>query len=411
MNRAGWLLSALLLVGALTLPYVGGYPLAYVLMALTLVATLLLLVHTRRLEMSPAGICLTLAVGLIAVAFTLTGAIALTVNFIFLLAFVPLSNWFARFASPRAAAIVGWLALLGAAVAASYASWEVFALGRGRARGWGSDPIWSAQAALILGFLALIGIPAMRSPWRYLLLLAPALAIYAVTLSGSRGPLLVAPLLLVAVFAVGFRQWWRQMLLGVGGIVLMAALVLSLWPEGQERVARAGEVLVALVTGNVTESSAGVRLAFWRSGLMAFADAPLIGHGWNNRMNAPFQHLAELNLPPDVEAAMHEGHHHLHSDILDMAVSAGLFGLVAYGLILLAPLLAAWRSVRDSQYTARLTGAAVLSLGYFGCGLTYLMFGYEFLTTLYVCLCAIILGFCRDAPPLATPAARLPGGG
>jgi hypothetical protein len=84
-----------------------------------------------------------------------------------------------------------------------------------------------------------------------------------------------------------------------------------------------------------------------------------------------------------------------------------VLGLVAYGLILLAPLLGAMRSSRDSQYAARLTGAIVLSLGYFACGLTYIMFGYEFHTTLYVCLSAIVLGFCRDTPgrePAVSPA-------
>ena len=54
--------------------------------------------------------------------------------------------------------------------------------------------------------------------------------------------------------------------------------------------------------------------------------------------------------------------------------------------------------MRDGQYQARVTGAVVLSVGYAACGLTYLMFGYEFHTTLYVCLTAIVLGFCRDAP-------------
>ena len=85
-------------------------------------------------------------------------------------------------------------------------------------------------------------------------------------------------------------------------------------------------------------------------------------------------------------------------------------GLAAYGLILLAPLLGALRSVRDSQYSARITGAVILSVGYFACGLTYLMFGYEFHTTLYVCLVAIVLGFCRDAPPERSAAALSPAG-
>ena len=75
----------------------------------------------------------------------------------------------------------------------------------------------------------------------------------------------------------------------------------------------------------------------------------------------------------------------------------------------LSALLGAFRSVRDSQFSARITGAVVLSVGYAACGLSYLMFGYEFHTTLYVCLAAIVLGFCRDAPVMRAPAVNPAG--
>jgi hypothetical protein len=57
----------------------------------------------------------------------------------------------------------------------------------------------------------------------------------------------------------------------------------------------------------------------------------------------------------------------------------------------------AWRSVRDSQYEARLLGAVLLSAAYLGCGVTNALFGFEFHTTLYMCLAALLLGCCRDA--------------
>ena len=113
-------------------------------------------------------------------------------------------------------------------------------------------------------------------------------------------------------------------------------------------------------------------------------------------MRSAYEYLPDKGKKYDAKGNILRGNHHLHADILDMGVAGGIMGLLAYGLILLAPLLGAFRSIRDSQFSARVTGAVVLSVGYAACGLTYLMFGYEFHTTLYVCLAAIVLGFCRD---------------
>lgn len=73
------------------------------------------------------------------------------------------------------------------------------------------------------------------------------------------------------------------------------------------------------------------------------------------------------------------------------------------------PLVAAWRSVRDSLYRARLGGIVLIVTAYVVLGINSLMFGYEVHTALYAGLCAIMLRLRRDAP-LAT-STRSPGGG
>jgi O-antigen ligase len=93
---------------------------------------------------------------------------------------------------------------------------------------------------------------------------------------------------------------------------------------------------------------------------------------------------------------------HLHSDILNLGVSAGVVGLIAYGLVLLAPVVAAATSPRDGQFRGRLFLALSLSAGYLCCGAVNLLFGFEFMTTMYVCFAAIFIGYCRDTPTLAT---------
>ena len=125
-----------------------------------------------------------------------------------------------------------------------------------------------------------------------------------------------------------------------------------------------------------------------------------IGYGWSKYVRAAYSYLPrDVRREFNARGSSLRGNHHLHADILNLGVAGGLLGLGAYGLILLAPLLGAFRSVRDGQYAARVRGAVLLAVGYAACGVTYLMFGYEFHTTLYVCLAAIVLGFCRDAPP------------
>jgi O-antigen ligase len=86
----------------------------------------------------------------------------------------------------------------------------------------------------------------------------------------------------------------------------------------------------------------------------------------------------------------------LHNDVADFAVAAGIVGIGVYLLLLATPLVAAWFSPRDSLYWIRLYGVAVLVISYVCAGLTDLMFGFEFHTALYICLSAILLGYCRD---------------
>jgi O-antigen ligase len=93
---------------------------------------------------------------------------------------------------------------------------------------------------------------------------------------------------------------------------------------------------------------------------------------------------------------------HLHSDILNFGVSAGIVGLFAYLLVLLAPIVSAVSSPRDTQFRGRLFLALNLSAGFACCGAVNLLFGFEFMTTMYVVLAAIFIAYCRDETALAT---------
>jgi O-antigen ligase len=400
-SQLGLFLTALFIGATLVLPFNGGYVLAYALMALTLLLVAGLLIARARWSIGPAGWCFLIAFALIGLAFSLNGDAAVSVNFIFLLAFIPLASWFSRYAAPDSAAVVSWLAFVGTILSTVTALSDVFFYEAKRAEGWWSDPIWAAEAALILGFLAVMAVPVMKSRGRYALLLAPALGIAVTILSGSRGVLLAAPPLVFVLLVTTFRPWWKQIAAAFVVLVIAAAAVLPFAPGEVKRIERIVTVFEDLLTnGDVGESSAGARVAFWKAGTQAFLASPVIGYGWSQHKKVAYTYLPDGGKAYESKGSSLRGNKHLHADILDIGVSGGVLGLIAYGLIILAPLLGALRSARDSQYAARLTGAIVLSLGYLACGATYIMFGYEFHTTLYVCLTAIVLGFCRDAPTL-----------
>jgi O-antigen ligase len=393
----GALLAGLLLLGGLVLPYVGGYPLAYVLIALTLVSTLWLVVANGRPSGGPATTLFLLAWLLMAIAFAVTARaprdVSYVLNFAMFVFYAPLCGALARFGGRHNATVVALLCLAGAVIAFAVASYQSWDLRMPRATGFFSDPIWAAQAAIILGFLALVGVR-LPGRWTHLFWLGPLLGTLAAFLGQSRGPLIAAPVLVLIGLVFAFRRWWLAVPVAAGVAAAAILLVGTLSPSSLLRIETLETIAEQVVYGEtIGENSTGQRVAFYQSSWEAMVRQPWLGYGWERKLDAIIPYLA------DNGAMLAEGHHHLHSDWADFGVSAGILGLIAYAMVLAAPIAGAFASPRDGLYRRRLLGAWLLSGGYLCCGLTYLMLGYEFHTTLYVVLAAILLGFCRERPP------------
>lgn len=387
---------AIVVIFTLALGYAGGSMVAYVLIAITIVSTLSQLIRRRPLWLpdNMGAVAMTAGFCILVIAFALNGDLAHAFNFFMLLFLAPLSASLANFGSPKNSLWVAIFATVGCCIAVAIASYQVFWLQIPRAPSFGSDPIWSAQAVVFAGFLALLGLTTTKSAWRWLFAAGPLLMLIVVALSGSRGPLLAVPALALIFLIICTRRWWLSLLIACGlGLVLLGAMS-WFWPEGLQRITSLAAILTDLLGGSqIAESSAGDRQLMYEAALEAFRAAPLVGYGWENRMTAIAPYL------PNGLASLKAVHHHLHSDGLDFAVSAGALGLIAYALILMAPILGVIGAPTDSQRRFRLAGSIGLSVSYAIFGVTYLTFGYEYHTTLYVCLSAIIIGFCRDRAP------------
>ncbi len=395
-RRLGIAAAAPLIFGALVLPYVGGYPLAFLLIGLSVLLVLWTAFDGWKVHLDPASVFFLLAWTLITVAFAVSAKaprdLIYVVNFLMLLVFAPLRAALAQLSSAGSVRITAVLALLGSALAFAVASYQTWFLQMPRAAGFLSDPIWAAQAAMILGFLALIGI-AVPGRYRLEFWLGPLFGTLTAFLAQSRGPLVSVPILLLVALVLLVRRWWLAVPAAVILLGAAIAFIGVLSPSGLARLDTLRIVaLEALYGRNIGEVSTSQRFAFYQGSWEAFQREPLVGYGWAHKIEAVRPFL------PEGGAMLNEGHHHLHSDIADLAISAGSLGLLAYVLIIAAPVVGALATPRDGGFRARLAGTVFLSGAYFFCGLTYLMFGYEFHTTLYIVLAAILLGWCRGIP-------------
>jgi hypothetical protein len=153
-------LVALLLVGTLVSPYVGGAVTAYVLIGLSLLLIIWNLFRPPRFAVDAGSWMFVGAWALIAVAFMLTNRpgssdYLLSVNFAMFALYPLLAAALQRFAGPNNSARIAILALAGSFVALVLGAVQVFVQHYGRAEGYASNPIPSATVALFLGF----------SPW------------------------------------------------------------------------------------------------------------------------------------------------------------------------------------------------------------------------------------------------------
>ncbi|HVW92002.1 MAG TPA: O-antigen ligase family protein [Devosia sp.] len=314
-------------------------------------------------------------------------------NFGMLLLYPAIAGIEGRAARPGNAGRLADLALLGTLLAAAIAVAEKLLLSADRTGIIENDPIRFGDTAVIIGFLALAGIDQYRGPRRWLYLGVPVLAVLVAVLAGARSALVAIPLLVLLAIVLLVRPWRRALAaLAAAAAALGVALGAALL-SGNARVASLFHILPALFgSGALDDEAVRERLVLYRAGIEAFWRSPLLGFGWNRRMEAVG------NMLPAGDKAL-AGLPHLHDEVLNFAVGTGALGVLIYLLLLAAPVVAVWRSPRDSQFRVRVYGIAVLLVSYVVLGVADVMLGFETHTALYVAFAAAILGYCRDAPP------------
>jgi O-antigen ligase len=288
--------------------------------------------------------------------------------------------------------VVGLLAFCGVAGAAVMAIFEVLETGTPRAGEMVANPIHFADVALLVGFVCPIGVVASRNWRQVFFLVAPFVSLIPVFLSGTRGAIVaMAGMLIVsATTAALVRLISPKLVLLISlGLIVIATLALPFGADQVSGVQRVAVDIASILTHGVpTDVSTDLRFQMFQGGWLALLESPFFGHG-------P-RHFASV--ANSLVQGTFADTPHLHSDPVNLIASAGAMGLVAYGLILLAPIVEALTMSKGRQRSWATLLATTFISGFFVMGLTNAMFGILTITVTFAAFCAIV-GFLSKASP------------
>lgn len=257
--------------------------------------------------------------------------------------------------------LVGGLVLFGQAL------YDLYVLRLAQAQGIYSPNLLGPYAALLSVFALTLRRIDRSRPWmRYAVSASVLFALAAMLLSGSRGAY-VGFIGMVAVWGALRLRGWRQVL-----PVLVALGVIAVGYQASDavryRIDKAGMDFISELDGNGPErngprlDSVPARLEMWRAAAMIFRDNAVFGVGRGNYAGAARKYVEQGQVHPDVTQ-----HSHPHNAYLEMMVSKGSLGLLAFLALLLYPLAVFARTHRRARETALLgmtliTGFALFSL-------------------------------------------------
>jgi O-antigen ligase len=272
------------------------------------------------------------------------------------------------------------ICLAGSLIALIGGAYEHFVLGVYRP-GLGNNPIHYASLAAMSGCLAMVGVVSGTAQWRYLFLLGPVFGLGSAVIADSRGPMLGA-LAMTAVGMLALTVWlWRDRLFRIALLFCLAIAIggaVYLVGSGNARIA--GILQSGLDIFRFTGGSDDIRAALYASAIEILRTSPLVGVGLGQIM------LTAETMFPELVAGT--GLENLHADWANFAAMAGVMGLLAWLLLLAAPLLLLLDH-RARQDRATLLGALLLTTGQFALGVSNATFGILPQTVIY----AVALGY------------------
>jgi O-antigen ligase len=298
---------------------------------------------------------------------------------------------------PRA--VLWWGVVAGAVAALPFILWQRIGLHMERPGGF-LNAITFGDLAICLALLALAGaIDYRHSTRKALLPAAGALAGLAASLAtGSRGgwvALAFAALLFLSYARLLSSR--RVRLLVAGSFALVGAAFFVPATGMQQRALQGIDEVRTWMDGGSAFSNVGTRLELWKGAQVLIPQRPLFGLD-PATLRGELRKLVEAGqLDPAILPL-----EHLHNDALQGLATGGVFGLLAWAAILLAPFLFFSRALGKAaggsvpQLAPALAGMLVV-LCYFSFGLTEVIFWSLKGSMFYALMIFLLMGFCLNA--------------
>ncbi|MGO6926318.1 O-antigen ligase family protein [Rhizobium ruizarguesonis] len=238
---------------------------------------------------------------------------------------------------------------------------------------------------VLFGGIALLNVQSPRSVEQRIAILGYAAGLGCVLLSGTRSAWLVIPVHVV-IFLWYFRK--HSFHLSLRSLVITSSLLLAgliALGSGQvlHRIEALQENLTSLERSDGEITSIGARFALYKGALSAISKDPLTGYGPQNRMASVLAELPE-NIRPQLPYS------HVHNGFLTAGIDAGVFGIAALSLMLLTPVVGAWRKEAGPGRDLAIALALLLVSSYVITGSFGIMFNQKALDPIFAYLVALI---------------------
>ncbi|QND40998.1 O-antigen ligase family protein (plasmid) [Rhizobium leguminosarum bv. viciae] len=149
------------------------------------------------------------------------------------------------------------------------------------------------------------------------------------------------------------------------------------------RIEALQENLTSLERSDGEITSIGARFALYKGALSAISKDPLTGYGPQNRMASVLAELPE-NIRPQLPYS------HVHNGFLTAGIDAGVFGIAALSLMLLTPVVGAWRKEAGPGRDLAIALALLLVSSYVITGSFGIMFNQKALDPIFAYMVALI---------------------
>lgn len=240
-----------------------------------------------------------------------------------------------------------------------------------RAEAGAGNAIPFAAMGAIFSTFALLGLNDIDKRVRLLAAAGFSAGLLCVLFSQTKS-IMPIPIIGLALFWLLFlrrrMKVWHLCAAGLGVMVLAGAgFYLS---DSWQRFADLWAVYVEQDAAAKLGSSYTERLTMWAHGWAGVLEAPLTGHGFQNR-----RHFIGL---------LGYDYNHWHNGFITAAFDNGIPGLVVMTVLLFSPVWFAWRCPSDESYRPRLFMAIVLVFVYVWGGVVNQIFGHAIYNALFL---------------------------